>query len=94
MFLKPITLLATVVMEAAAQSIYSGDAQWAYKGCFNETTNLNGSAGLRALNNGPTATLATMTVPVCLTSCKGYKYAGVEYTKFVASPPSTRKDYE
>jgi len=81
MLLKPIGLLATLAITATAQSIYPGDASWTYKGCFNETSQLNSSSGLRALNNGPTNTNEQMSVPVCLTSCKGYKYAGVEYTK-------------
>jgi len=83
MIIEPLVWLATLVLSTAAQTIYPGDASWAYAGCFLETSQLNASSGLRALNNGPTTTNEQMNVPVCLASCKGYKYAGVEYTKLV-----------
>ncbi|KAG9244448.1 WSC domain-containing protein [Calycina marina] len=65
---------------ATAQIIYPGDGSWTYKGCYNETTSLN-STGLRALGDGPAVSNSNMTVSTCLAFCKGYQYAGLEYTK-------------
>ena len=93
MIAKPLLILASLALGTAAQTLYPGDASWTYKGCFNETSQLNSSSGLRALNNGPTTTNDQMNVPVCLTSCKGYKYAGVEYTKLVTLKFYTSTDY-
>ena len=64
-------------------SIFPGTSTWTYYGCYNETTLLNGTNGLRALNGGVMETLDTLTVQTCLTYCAGnsYAFAGLEYTR-------------
>ncbi|PQE15506.1 WSC domain-containing protein [Rutstroemia sp. NJR-2017a WRK4] len=60
-----------------------GSSNYEYLGCYNETTLVNNTAGLRALNDGPREAMDIMTVEMCLRFCKGYglKYAGLEYTR-------------
>ncbi|RDL34535.1 uncharacterized protein BP5553_07663 [Venustampulla echinocandica] len=67
----------------APASIFPGTASWAYQGCYNETTTVNGTNGLRALNGGINSALDTMTVPICLNFCAdaNYAFAGLEYTR-------------
>ncbi|TVY53471.1 hypothetical protein LCER1_G004605 [Lachnellula cervina] len=64
-------------------SIYPGTTKWEYVGCQNETTLMNNTNGLRALNSGVSEALELMTVDTCLTYCAGgnYAFAGLEYTK-------------
>jgi hypothetical protein len=67
--------------------IYPGNSKYAYYGCYNETTKINNTAGLRALRGGTSESLDIMTVPMCLKFCRGFEFAGLEYARF-ASPPS------
>jgi hypothetical protein len=67
-------------------SIYQGSEQYSYHGCYNETTNVEGSGGSRALPNGITEVREDeMTVPICLDICgKGdeeYHYAGLQWAR-------------
>ncbi|TVY89908.1 hypothetical protein LAWI1_G005569 [Lachnellula willkommii] len=67
----------------AIANIYPGTTKWEYVGCQNETTLMNNTNGLRALNSGVSESLELMTVDTCLTYCAGgnYAFAGLEYTK-------------
>ncbi|TVY19281.1 putative fungistatic metabolite [Lachnellula arida] len=67
----------------ATANIYPGTTKWEYVGCQNETTLMNNTNGLRALNSGVSESLELMTVDTCLTYCAGgnYAFAGLEYTK-------------
>jgi len=67
--------------------IYPGDSTYAYYGCYNETTLINGTAHLRALD-GVEETADTMTVETCLKFCDANgadAFAGLEYTRLVFS---------
>jgi hypothetical protein len=66
---------------AVTASIYPGTSTWGYIGCYNETDAINGTGGLRALSGGPNEVLTNMTVGECLSSCSGYAYAGLEYSR-------------
>ncbi|TVY41629.1 putative fungistatic metabolite [Lachnellula subtilissima] len=67
----------------ATASVYPDTTKWEYVGCQKETTLLNNTNGLRALNSGVSESLELMTVDTCLTYCAGgnYAFAGLEYTK-------------
>ncbi|TVY47120.1 putative fungistatic metabolite [Lachnellula occidentalis] len=69
--------------KTATASVYPGTAKWEYVGCQNETTLMNNTNGLRALNSGVSESLPLMTVDMCLGYCAGggYAFAGLEYTK-------------
>jgi hypothetical protein len=77
-------LLGAQAQTNPAASIYQPSSGWVYYGCYNETTTINGTDGLRALY-GIEETLTTMTVPTCLAYCQSnsYSFAGLEYTRFV-----------
>jgi hypothetical protein len=77
-------LLGAQAQTNPAATIYQASSGWAYYGCYNETTTINGTDGLRALY-GIEETLTTMTVPTCLAYCQSnsYSFAGLEYTRFV-----------
>ncbi|CAG8956098.1 hypothetical protein HYFRA_00011882 [Hymenoscyphus fraxineus] len=68
---------------SASANIYPGTAKWTYHGCYNETTGINGTAGLRALSGGTTDASDRMSVPVCLDLCEGgnFAFAGLEYRR-------------
>lgn len=73
---------------ATAASIYPGGTNWAYFGCYNETTLYNGTNGARAIA-GLLEASDIMTVETCLNYCRGngYQVAGLEYTRFVSLCP-------
>ncbi len=75
---------STTPATTTAASIYPGTSSWAYYGCYNETTLLNNTNGLRALNGGTSEAMDTMTVPLCLSFCasNSYSFAGLEYTRY------------
>ncbi|KAF6803406.1 wsc domain-containing protein [Colletotrichum sojae] len=87
--LLTITLLLLLSSIASAQTptIYTGSDKYKYQGCFNETTDLPGTARERALSNGANQVVdGNMTVPLCLSFCstgtdKEYTYAGIEYSR-------------
>ncbi|KAM3084689.1 hypothetical protein ACMFMG_003148 [Clarireedia jacksonii] len=66
-----------------------GSLNYEYLGCYNETTSVPNTAGLRALYGGPAEANDTMTVGLCLKYCKsnGKQYAGLEYTRYVFMYP-------
>lgn len=71
-------------------TIYPGDSTYTYYGCYNETTLINGTAGLRALSGGADETSDSMTVETCLKFCQsngGGAFAGLEYTKYAPNFP-------
>ncbi|KAL2357763.1 WSC domain-containing protein [Cryomyces antarcticus] len=55
-----------------------GAGNYAYAGCYNETTLIAGTSGARALAQGKMEANDTMTVATCLAFC-GTRYAGLEY---------------
>ncbi|KAK0618114.1 WSC domain-containing protein [Bombardia bombarda] len=64
-------------------------SSYAYHGCFNETTDLPGTTGRRALDGGINEVKpGNMTVQMCQAFCKAggsggpaYKFAGLEYSR-------------
>ncbi|KAL7945914.1 WSC domain-containing protein [Trichoderma barbatum] len=67
-------------------SVYDDSDKYKYYGCFNETTQVAGSAETRALGGGIDESLpGEMTVPKCLTFCGNgateYRYAGLEWSR-------------
>jgi hypothetical protein len=86
-------LLAILVLAvlAAAQNgdsvkIYDDSDKYEFYGCYNETTEIKGSAQTRALGDGINqAKEGEMTVPMCLSFCSNgrteYRYAGLEYAR-------------
>lgn len=69
---------ASVVATAAA-----GSDGYSYMGCYNETTEIAGTSGARALSGGKMETGNDTTVAACLQYCgdSNYQYAGLEYSK-------------
>lgn len=77
-----LLLTAFLAHSVVATSIYPGNSDWGYAGCYNETTTLNATDNQRALP-GSTETLGqNMTVPICQQFCATgkYNFAGLEYT--------------
>ncbi|KAM0379477.1 hypothetical protein ACHAPK_000052 [Fusarium culmorum] len=73
---------------ASNPTIYQGSYDYKYHGCYNETTQIQDSAEDRALADGTHLVKAgKMTVPMCLDFCTSngtqYKYAGLEWSRFV-----------
>ncbi|KAL8370823.1 hypothetical protein RB595_000933 [Gaeumannomyces hyphopodioides] len=72
---------------AASPTIYSPPAgsKFKYSGCFNETTDLPGTARERALDGSHRVSPGSMTVQACIDFCDGgdkpYKYAGLEFSR-------------
>lgn len=88
----PLTRLAAGQSTGDQQpqvSVYNDSTnKYHYYGCYNETTEVEGSAGSRALNGGTTLVKpGEMTVPMCLTFCASgdvkYRYAGLEWARLV-----------
>jgi hypothetical protein len=83
-------LLATgpALADATTLSIYDSSSTYRYGGCFNETTEISGSAMTRALQDGKMLQgTGNMTVEMCLGFCghndtgAAYKFAGLEYSR-------------
>ncbi|KAL8304189.1 hypothetical protein RB597_004539 [Gaeumannomyces tritici] len=68
-------------------TIYSPPAgsKFKYSGCYNETTDLPGTARERALDGSHRVSPGSMTVQACIDFCDGgekpYKYAGLEFSR-------------
>ncbi|KAM4059693.1 WSC domain-containing protein [Hirsutella rhossiliensis] len=82
--------LTLLVLAAAAQTqhvrIYNESTKYTYHGCFNETTDIDGSDRSRALADGINQVKrGEMTVPLCLGFCANgrtqYRYAGLEWSR-------------
>lgn len=82
--LASIALAQTTSSPAAVATVFPSTSKWEYFGCQNETTNLNNTNGVRALNGGTQEALDGMTVDTCLNFCAGgsYAFAGLEYTRY------------
>jgi hypothetical protein len=69
----------------ATVSVYNDSKKYKYYGCYNETTQVPGSADTRALGGGIDESLpGKMTVPICLAFCSNgteYRYAGLEWSR-------------
>lgn len=70
----------------ATVSVYDDSKKYKYDGCYNETTQIPGSADTRALGGGIDESLpGKMTVPLCLAFCGNgateYRYAGLEWSR-------------
>ncbi|KAH6608720.1 carbohydrate-binding wsc [Trichoderma cornu-damae] len=81
-----LRLLLFIPLVYAAVSIYDGSDKYKYYGCYNETTQVSGSAETRALGGGIDESLpGQMTVPICLAYCGNgnteYRYAGLEWSR-------------
>ncbi|KAK0733413.1 WSC domain-containing protein [Lasiosphaeria miniovina] len=80
------TTTATTTSTATASIYTSPSNGFSYIGCYNETTDLAGTAGNRALYGGTNEVLpGNMTVQTCQAFCRAsgsvYKFAGLEYAR-------------
>jgi hypothetical protein len=82
-FAQSTTSTASQPATTTAASTYPGTSEFAYYGCWNDTTLANGTNGARALNGGVMEDLTTMTAELCIDFCKtnSYTFAGLEYTR-------------
>ncbi|KAK4085424.1 uncharacterized protein Triagg1_414 [Trichoderma aggressivum f. europaeum] len=86
-FLLHLLLFVPLVYAAnATVSVYDDSDKYKYFGCYNETTQVPGSADTRALGGGIQESLpGAMTVPTCLAFCGNgateYRYAGLEWSR-------------
>jgi hypothetical protein len=87
-FLVLLYLLFTAQTHAQSLSILNdgGATPYAYFGCYNETTQLNNTGGVRALAGGSQQSSTVMTVKTCLDFCKKSQYAGLEYGQYALIP--------
>ncbi|KAH8890804.1 hypothetical protein GQ53DRAFT_746989 [Thozetella sp. PMI_491] len=81
--------IAPFVTADATAVVVSASGNYKYNGCFNETTGLNGTSGVRALDGGKhDIQPGNMTVEMCTSFCNNdatpYKYAGLEFSRCVA----------
>lgn len=85
-----LTLVAMFTLAQAANAtellIYNSSSTYHYIGCWNETTNIAGTSGARALPDISLEQPEIMTVEICLDFCAhnqstAYKYAGLEYSR-------------
>jgi hypothetical protein len=79
-----ISLLAVASAQATTTaSIAGGTNGYSYAGCWNETTSVAGTNGVRALSGGKMESNDTATVSSCLAYCgaSNYQYAGLEYAQ-------------
>jgi len=81
--LASIALAQTTSSPAAVATVFPSTSKWEYLGCQSETTSLNNTNGMRALNGGINEALDSMTVDTCLNFCAGgsFAFAGLEYTR-------------
>lgn len=101
LLLRLLLPLLALLSVAAAQKqqqqqvrIYNQSTKYTYHGCYNETTQVDGSDRSRALADGINQVRrGQMTVPLCLGFCANgrtqYRYAGLEWSRCVfhfASP--------
>lgn len=93
LLLQFLLLLFVPLVRAAdaTVSIYDDSDKYIYYGCYNETTQVAGSAETRALGGGIDESLpGEMTVPKCLAFCGNgsteYRYAGLEWSRYVFGP--------
>lgn len=75
-----------VVAADPAPTVLDISDTYGYQGCYNETTNVDGAGGVRALSGGINEVREhDMTVQLCLGFCGNgdtkYKYAGLEYSR-------------
>ncbi|KAI1828473.1 WSC domain-containing protein [Xylaria intraflava] len=83
-----ISPLAPSTSKPALEIGESSDGAYTYAGCWNETTDLPGTTGLRALDGINKVLLGTMTVQKCLDFCAhsdgahgAHRLAGLEYSR-------------
>jgi hypothetical protein len=74
----------------ATVRVYQDSKTYGYMGCYNETTEIEGSGRTRALAGGANVVRkGEMTVPLCLDFCytadngSHYRYAGLEWSRYV-----------
>lgn len=97
-FLSALALLAPLLLALTAlfpnpvaaadptPTVLDTSDKYAYQGCYNETTAVEGAGGVRALAGGINEVRkGDMTVQLCLGFCGNgetkYKYAGLEYSR-------------
>lgn len=78
--------LAQAANATAELLIYNSSSTYHYVGCWNETTEIAGTTGARALPDISLEQPRAMTVETCLDFCAhnqstAYKYAGLEYSR-------------
>ncbi|EQK98802.1 hypothetical protein G6O67_001524 [Ophiocordyceps sinensis] len=93
LLLRLLLPLLALLSVAAAQKqqqqqvrIYNQSTKYTYHGCYNETTQVDGSDRSRALADGINQVRrGQMTVPLCLGFCANgrtqYRYAGLEWSR-------------
>ncbi|KJZ73522.1 hypothetical protein HIM_07078 [Hirsutella minnesotensis 3608] len=98
LLLLPLALLLTIAVAQQTHPpgqvrIYDDSKLYKYLGCYNETTEVPGSDGSRALPDGiDEVRQGEMTVPMCLAFCANgrtqYRYAGLQWSRSVPFSPS------
>lgn len=86
LLLQLLLFIPIVHAANATVSVYDDSKKYKYDGCYNETTQVPGSADTRALGGGIDESLpGQMTVPICLAFCGSgnteYRYAGLEWSR-------------
>lgn len=86
LLLQLLLFIPIVHAANATVSVYDDSKKYKYDGCYNETTQVPGSADTRALGGGIDESLpGQMTVPICLAFCGNgnteYRYAGLEWSR-------------
>lgn len=80
-----LLILAYPLGATAQSSSYNPLTRWKTLGCYNETLFHEDGAGYRALYDGPSESLPTMTRRMCITFCDSndYPFAGTESGQYV-----------
>ncbi|RFU75285.1 carbohydrate-binding wsc [Trichoderma arundinaceum] len=86
LLLRLLLFIPLIYAANATVSVYDDSDKYKYYGCYNETTQVPGSAETRALGGGIDESLpGEMTVPKCLAYCGNgateYRYAGLEWSR-------------
>ncbi len=97
LLLTPLALAQQTQTQTQTLEIYTAPGSgYIYHGCYNETTELPDTLGVRALNGGTNEVKpGNMTVDMCIAFCKTgagdasggksgrFAYAGLEYARYV-----------
>ncbi|KAK0656663.1 WSC domain-containing protein [Cercophora newfieldiana] len=85
-YLSLFPVLAAAADDSSIGIYNKSTHRYVYHGCYNETMDLPGTIGTRALYGGTNQVLeGEMTVPTCQAFCRSngttYKFAGLEYAR-------------
>ncbi|KFA66291.1 hypothetical protein S40285_01929 [Stachybotrys chlorohalonatus IBT 40285] len=86
LLLAALLVAVALAQDAGNVTIWDDSDRYEYYGCYNETTEIEGSAHQRALGGGTNEVrVGEMTVPSCLSFCSEgdteYRYAGLQWSR-------------